>query len=110
MWWHYCSDWHASAESDMSIKKICREFKCLNQSWKFSLETSSKSRDRIYFKPSIENGNLPDISNDSRVSIMKYATSEHIIVKCTVGLLLHRYVYNALLCPVGKHTVTLSMS
>jgi len=41
---------------------------------------------------------------------MKYATSERIIVKCTVGLLLHRYFYNTLLCPMRKHTVTLTMS
>jgi len=41
---------------------------------------------------------------------MKYATSELTIVMCTVGLLLHCNIYNALLCPMGKHTVTLSMS
>ena len=57
-----------------------------------------------------ENGNLPVISRDSRVSVMKYATSEHTIVKCTVGLLPHCCFYNTLLCPVGKHTVTLTMS
>ena len=29
MWWHYCSDWHASAEIEVSVQKIYKEFRCI---------------------------------------------------------------------------------
>ena len=29
MWWHYCSHWHASVESEVSVQKIYTEFRCI---------------------------------------------------------------------------------
>jgi exonuclease III len=60
------------------------------------------------FKPTIGNESLSEISNDNGVRVVYFATSENLIVKCT--LLphdnIHKYTWYLL---IGKHTTRLIM-
>jgi hypothetical protein len=53
------------------------------------------------FKPTIGNGSLLEISNDSGVRVVNFATSENLVVKSTMFLhcKIHKYTWTS---PEGK--------